>query len=100
MRVWLDDKRPMPDGFDVWVKTAEQATALIETGKVSHIDFDNDLGLNNNTGYAVALYIEQLAYDHKLTPFTWEVHTSNPAGRKNITAAMESADRFWYDTRP
>jgi hypothetical protein len=86
----------MPDGFELWVKTASKLAELVIAGKVSHIDFDHDLGASTNTGYAVALLIEQLAYDGKIAPITWDVHTSNPAGRKNIVAAMENAERFWY----
>jgi hypothetical protein len=97
LSVWLDDKRPMPDGFDIWVKTAEHAAKLIESGEVSHLDFDHDLGASTNTGYAVACYIEQLAYDGTIAPITWSIHSANPPGKKAIKQAMESADRFWEE---
>jgi hypothetical protein len=99
MRIWLDDKREMPKDFDFWAKTADEAAKQIKTGNVTHISFDHDLGTGNNTGYAVAAYIEQLAYDGEIKPLTWEIHTANPAGRKYIELAMESADRFWEDAK-
>lgn len=95
LRVWLDDKREIPEGYDEWVKTAERAAELVESGIVTHLSFDHDLGLTTNTGYAVACYIEQLAYDGKIPPMTWEIHSANPPGKKAIKQAMESAERFW-----
>jgi hypothetical protein len=45
MRVWLDDRRPPPDGEWAWVKTPEEAIELLATGEVSEISLDHDLGL-------------------------------------------------------
>jgi hypothetical protein len=42
--LWLDDVRPMPEAFDVHVKTAEEAIALLRRGIVVKISFDHDLG--------------------------------------------------------
>jgi hypothetical protein len=104
MRVWLDDVRPMPkEGFDIWVKTAEEALDLIETGQVSFMSFDHDLGFNMKTmkcdhaksGYDVAKRVEQLAAEKKLRRFGWAVHSMNPTGANNIEMALKSADRFW-----
>lgn len=51
MRVWLDDERPMPLGFDVHVKTADEAIKLLANGQVKVISLDHDLGENEDTGY-------------------------------------------------
>jgi hypothetical protein len=97
LRIWLDDVVEMPEGYDKWITNAGDLADLLEAGKVSHISFDHDLGDRNPTGYAVALFIEQLAYDKKINPITWEVHSKNPVGRKVITAAMKNAEKFWYE---
>jgi hypothetical protein len=94
IRLWLDDVRPMPDGFDVWVKESFWAKMLIAKRLVSHISFDHDLG-EGKTGYDVAKLIEELAYDKELAPMTWDIHSANPVGRKRIEQAMQSAERFW-----
>jgi hypothetical protein len=103
MKIWLDDKREMPEGYDVWAKNAYFAIGLILGGRVTHVSFDHDLGLfgkdtsldPNNTGYYVAKTIKKLAARNEIDPITWEIHTSNPVGRKNIRQAMMSAKRFW-----
>jgi hypothetical protein len=105
LRVWLDDVRPMPkEGFDVHVKTAEEAMELIQSGQVAFMSFDHDLGFdrktmmsdpNAKTGYDVAKLVERLAFDGKLTRFEWAVHSMNPEGAHNIEMAMQQADKFW-----
>lgn len=110
MRVWLDDVRPMPEGFDLWVKNYYIMLGLLVSGNVAYISFDHDLGLLEgetkldpyNTGYQVAKTIEEWAYRYQnglekayLPPIGWEIHSANPVGRKNIELAMKSAERFW-----
>lgn len=99
MRLWLDDVRPMPVGFDCWAKTSGEAIIKIASScpvnDVTHISFDHDLGENAGTGYDVAKYIEELACYRMFHPITWEIHSANPVGRRNIEQAMKSAERFW-----
>jgi hypothetical protein len=94
IRIWLDDIRPMPEGFDLWAKNTSYAYNLILTGKVTEISFDNDMG-DIRDGYWLANQIEKLAVENKIPPINWNVHSANPAGRKRIEDAMNSADRFW-----
>jgi len=91
MRIWLDDLRPAPDGFGQ-VQTAEECIALLDTGTVTALSFDHDLG-TELTGYDVAKWIERNAI--RLRPILWDVHSMNPVGRANIVAAMQQAERFW-----
>jgi Cyclic-phosphate processing Receiver domain len=106
MRVWLDDLRPAPPGFDVHVTTANEAIALLKTGSVTHLSLDHDLGdPANGTGYEVARWVEEHAFRWAeqaadgLPPLTWNIHSQNPVGVENMTRAMRNADRFWR-TRP
>ena len=94
-RIWLDDIRPMPEGFNFWAKTVDDAKAKILCQKVDMISFDHDLG-QKETGYDLAKFIENMAAYHNIDPITWQVHSANPVGRKNIEMAMKSAERFWY----
>jgi len=95
MRVWLDDVRVMPEGFDVWVNNATSCIDLIETGMVTHISFDHDLGVPIFTGYTVACVLENLAYHNKIKRISWDIHSQNPVGRENIERAMRKADEYW-----
>jgi len=105
IRIWLDDIRPMPEGFTHWCKTAPEAVSLLSTmidwkviknAKVDHISFDHDLGQPEPyNGNYVARFIEQMAHDGELPRLTWEIHSGNPVGRSNIKATMESANLFW-----
>ena len=60
LKVYLDDERTPPDGW-VLVKTPAQAIALLETGEVSHLSLDHDLGDDEGigTGYDVVLWMEE-----------------------------------------
>jgi len=96
MRMWLDDIRPVPDDFDVWAVTADDAIFYIKEGYVTHISFDHDLGEKGGTGYTVACFIEACAEDIPDFPhITYDIHSANPAGRARIESAMQSAERFW-----
>jgi hypothetical protein len=98
IRLWLDDVRPMPEGFNVWCKSAYTCMDIIRQGEVEFIDFDHDLG-EALDGYWVALLIEYLASQHHLMPIKWNIHSANPAGRKRIEQAMKSAERFWNENK-
>lgn len=94
MKLWLDDIRPMPQGYDKHVLTAKDAIKELATGKVTHISFDHDLG-DFKTGYNVACFIETGAHDQTIPRLTWDIHSANPVGRRNIEQAMISAERWW-----
>ena len=96
MKVWLDDERSMPPEYDQHVKTAHEAIALIETGMVTLISLDHDLGeAQNGTGYDVACFIEQSAYVCQLAPVEILIHSANPVGRIRMEQAIVRARQFW-----
>lgn len=94
-RLWLDDERPMPDGFDLHVKTSREAIKAIREGGVSMVSLDHDLGEGNGTGYEVAKYIEEAAFNGALIPMEIRVHSANPVGRNNIRRCIDNAKRYW-----
>lgn len=107
MKVWLDDLRPMPSGFDVHARTAAEAICLLVAGGVSEISLDHDLGEESNgTGYEVAKRIEEGAFrwgqgePGGLPPLKWSIHSQNPVGLENMTLALRKADQFWEMRRP
>jgi hypothetical protein len=94
MRLWLDDERTMPPGFDLRVVNSTQALCVLRKGKVSFISFDHDLGAGP-TGYDVACELERLAYRGELKPPEFAVHSANPVGAQRIIMAMHSAHTWW-----
>lgn len=97
MRIWLDDIRPMPAEYDVWLHTAEQAIQAIRLGGVTAISLDHDLGdESSKTGYDVARFIEEGAFNGTIAPIEIYVHSANAAGRQNIILAIRKAEKFWH----
>jgi len=96
MKIWLDDERPMPQGFDRQVKTADEAIALLKSGGVTLISLDHDLGeTENGTGYNVARFIEFRAFHRILAPIEVLIHSANPVGRERMEQAINNAHVFW-----
>lgn len=97
MKLWVDDLRPMPDGFDAHAKTAQEAIRYLETRDVKKISLDHDLGSDSQyeTGYFVACWIELAAHNKWIPKLQWEVHSANPVGRRNIEMALKKADQHW-----
>ena len=97
MKIWLDDKRPMPWNFDMHVFTAKEAVDCLVTYNVTHISLDHDLGDKElvGDGYQVAKWIEEKAFLNKIKRFTWALHTQNPVGEANMRAALTKADEYW-----
>ena len=69
LKVYLDDERSAPEGW-VRVKTPAQAIALLETGQVSQLSLDHDLGDDEGigTGYDVVLWMEEQVYGESHYP--------------------------------
>lgn len=101
MKLWVDDERPMPKGYDQHVRTAQEAIQALKTGLVETISLDHDLGpAESGTGYYVAKYIEEAAIKGELVPIKhMRIHTSNPVGRRNIAQALQNAARAWDSPR-
>jgi len=97
VNVWLDDERPIPAGYDTHVKTAQEAIALLKTGKVTGISLDHDLGENAGDGYEVAKFIEEGAITGTLERLHVTVHTHNMSARPNMLMALRNAKIAWME---
>jgi hypothetical protein len=106
MKVWLDDERDPSDpkiieyfGSTpdmVWVKTPWDAIKLLETGEVTWISLDNDLGPDVTEGYTVAQWLERKAFKGEIAPLEVEAHTQNPVRKKDMYVAIRNMHRYWY----
>lgn len=101
MKVWLDDRRPPhpdPDTW-TWVTTPAEAIELLETGTVTMLSLDHDLGLLGGerelTGYDVVLWIEQaVATQGFVPPEVIRVHSSNASAAPKMEKGIEAIRRL------
>lgn len=93
MKVFLDDERVTPDG---WVRTfwPEDVIALLETGQVTELSLDHDLGDDEHgTGYTVLLWLEEQVAVHGMLPPAIRVHSANASARLKMEAAIAAIER-------
>lgn len=95
MKVYLDDEREAPDGW-IRTKTVTETLDLLETGQVTHLSLDHDLGDDSSigTGYTVLIWLERQVQEGKLrAPESMQVHSMNPVGRHRMEAAIQAIRR-------
>ena len=94
MKIWLDDIRPAPHGYEL-VKSVEEAKALIEQAEaegstIEVLDLDHDMGDYAQFGGDAIKLLYYLIEEEKFYPV--KLHTANPVGRANMQAMI---DRYW-----
>jgi hypothetical protein len=90
LKVFLDDERVTPKGW-VRVYWPAEAIALLETGKVSEISLDHDLGNDERgTGYDVVLWIEEAVIMRGFIPPKMWVHSANSSARKKMEMGIQT----------
>ena len=92
MKVFLDDERSTPEGW-VRVYWPDEAIALLQTGQVTEISLDHDLGDDvRGTGYDVVLWVEEAVHLHGFVPPRMHVHSANSAARVRMLAGIASIE--------
>ncbi len=97
--LWLDDLRdPNRHGHIgwTWVKTVDEAIALLETGRVQQASLDHDLTVEQTlgrqsaepTGYSVVCWMER---EGVWPPKGVKVHSQNPVGRARMQVVINRA---------
>lgn len=100
-RLYIDDKRPIPDSTWEKAETSQDARRMIlealESGMpYEEISFDHDLGLlSEKDGWYIADMFEQMAALDSHPKIIWHVHSASPVGAERIRTALQSADKFW-----
>lgn len=95
LKVYLDDERIAPEGWQQ-ARWPGEVIALLETGLVSHISLDHDLGDDERgTGYDVILWIEEAVATSNFYPPKISVHSANSSARKKMEAGVRSIERFF-----
>ncbi len=94
MKVFLDDERETPPG---WVRTywPDEAIALLETGTVTEISLDHDLGDDQRgTGYDVVLWIEEAVVNRGFVPPKISVHSANSSARHKMELGISQIQKY------
>lgn len=97
MKIWLDDERPAPDGWE-WAKNHADFLALIQyPPEIDAVSFDHDMGDGWPSGYdsARSLLKRLIEWDLPLPPFT-EIHSQNPVGAARIRELLEDYERTYH----
>lgn len=95
MRIWLDDVRPKPDEYDIWVKTSEEAILYLASESVTEISLDYDLA-NGDCGINVLEFIEKFEHVSETTKFInvyISIHSQNPEGVRRMNLVLDSIIR-------
>lgn len=94
MKVYLDDERKTPDGWKR-VYWPDEAIELLQTGKVSEISLDHDLGDDDKgTGYDVVLWIEEAVFTKGFKPPIIKVHSANSSARHKMELGINRIIKF------
>lgn len=108
MKLWIDDVRPTPEGWDR-AYTASDAIGMLGSRTYTHVSFDHDLGMccecvncdmgsacvTYGDGYQVVCWLEeQIAIDDTFPVPQMTVHSDNGPGRKRIELAIDSIKRI------
>ena len=93
MKVYLDDERETPDGWER-VYWPDEAIRLLQTGQVTDISLDHDLGDDERgTGYDVVLWIEEAVLTRGFVPPSIVVHSANSSAREKMELGIASIVR-------
>ena len=86
MKIWLDDLRPAPWGYESARSVNEAKTLIREAEKngieIEVLDLDHDLGDFANQGGDAIKLLDWLVERETFYPV--EIHTANPVGRANM----------------
>ncbi len=94
MRIFLDDERGCPLGYEL-VSTPTEAWYTIKENwdKLTAISLDHDLGEGYPTGYDLVCWIEQYVVEEghpfPATLKKLNVHSANPVGSKRMVQVLQ-----------
>ena len=101
MRLWLDDVRPAPSGYE-WVKTVDQAKMIIDinvrlngVSVIELIDTDHDAGDFAKYGGDYIKLLDWLEETGRNYPI--RIHSQNVVGVQNMRAIIER--NGWTEVR-
>lgn len=93
MKVYLDDERQTPEGWER-VYWPDEVITLLEKGVVTELSLDHDLGDDDRgTGYDVVLWVEEAVIVNGFVPPKMKVHSANSSARLKMEAGIQSIEK-------
>lgn len=111
MKLWVDDEREAPEGFERMV-SSEGAIAWLNywivnvKAPLDEVSLDHDLGISDELptallpeGYQEDTGMKVLDWmiEHNVWPKVLTIHTMNPVARKRMLAAANAEAPEWVD---
>lgn len=89
MRIWIDDIRPIPEGYDMWIKSVDDAIDFISTHKdeISLLDLDHDAGDYFGQGGDYIKILDWLEEQQISLPIS--IHSGNPVGVRRMRQIID-----------
>ncbi|MGF6604955.1 hypothetical protein P3T23_009711 [Paraburkholderia sp. GAS448] len=94
MKLFLDDERPTPEGWNR-VYWPSEAIRLLEAGGVTELSLDHDLGDDTRgTGYDVIVWIEEAVALRGFVPPVIKIHSANPSAAEKMQAGVHAIEKL------
>ncbi len=94
MRIYMDDARTTPHGWER-TYTVEETIIALESRMVTHLSLDNDLGEGLAEGYKVLDWLEEQVYTDLTFPIPEiTIHSSNASRVEYMQRALRSIERI------
>lgn len=92
MKLYLDDERTTPEG---WCRafTAKECINILNTGEVTVVSLDHDLG-TKQTGMTVLDWIAEQVHCHDFDPPEILIHTANVAAKGPMIMTVKGIQKF------
>ena len=91
-RLYLDDLRPTPEGFERAYDFEEFVNYISQNGLPDFISFDHDLG-EGKTGLDCAKFLVEYCLDNQIHKINFQVHSQNPVGKENIEFLLKNFNK-------
>ena len=95
--LYLDDKRdPKTEKDWIVVRSFEEFKKVIEErGIPHHMSLDHDLGENEPNGLDCVNWL----IENELVPYSFNIHSANPVGAKNMRSKLRQWKEFQKDEK-
>ena len=98
MKIYLDDIRPAPEGWELYTQAEDVIVMLLERpDRIDALSLDNDLGAGNLEGVYVAKMVCALALSGFIREIPLEAHTQNGPARCRMVDYFSAAQKAWKE---